>query len=203
MNRFQQYDNGRVVTRPIRNAQDSGQSPVVDINADTNGSNDGTDGIAEVQRTKSLPETEKIPVVPMAHTAYEAILQCIAFRPAESGGILLGPIGRNEVTEFHFDQNGSCTSASYTPDHIGLGRRLKQDWLPSGIDFKGFVHSHPGRLDWLTGGDLRYIERLLRANDDMDLFVAPIVIPPEFRIRPIVVLRTDVRRPRQARLALY
>jgi len=80
---------------------------------------------------------------------------------------------------------------------------MKQEWLPSGIDLKGFAHSHPGRLDSLTAGDLRYIGRLLRANDDMDIFVAPIVIPIEFRMQPIVVLRTDISRPRQARLALY
>jgi proteasome lid subunit RPN8/RPN11 len=144
-----------------------------------------------------------MPVVAMAWAAYEDILRCIASRPAETGGILLGPVGSAAITRFHFDQAGSCTACSYSPDYVGLSRRMKQEWLPSGIDMKGFVHSHPGRLDWLTAGDLHYVRRLLLANDDMNVFVAPIVIPVEFRIRPIVVLRTDMNTPRQARLALY
>jgi len=150
-----------------------------------------------------LDTAQEMPVVTMARAAYEDILRHIASRPAESGGILLGPIGSNEVTRFYFDQTGSCTSSSYSPGHVGLSRRMKQEWLPAGLDLAGFVHSHPGRLDWLTVGDLRYIRRLLLANDDMDVFVAPIVIPIEFRMRPIVVLRTDMNTPRQARLALY
>jgi len=154
-------------------------------------------------RQAGLYVGQEEPVLPMARAAYEDILLHIASRPAESGGILLGPIGGNEITRFHFDHAGSCTSSSYSPDHIGLSQRMKQDWLPSGIDMKGFAHSHPGRLDWLTTGDLRYIRRLLTANDDMDVFVAPIVIPIEFRIRPIVVLRTDMSTARQAKLVLY
>ena len=148
----------------------------------------------------TAPET---PVVAMARAAYVDILRHIASRPAESGGILLGPTGSDEVTHFHFDYAGSCTSSSYSPDHVGLGRRMKGEWIPSGLDLKGFAHSHPGRLDWLTDGDLRYIRRLLRANPDMEVFVAPVVIPIEFRMRPIVVLRADMCTPRQARLALY
>lgn len=151
----------------------------------------------------ALRTDQETPVVAMARAAYVDILQHIASRPAESGGILLGPIGSNEVTHFHFDYAGSCTSSSYSPDHVGLGRRMKQKWLPSGLDMKGFAHSHPGRLDWLTDGDLRYIRRLMLANEDMEVFVAPVVIPIEFRMRPIVVLRADMCTPRQARLALY
>ena len=80
---------------------------------------------------------------------------------------------------------------------------MKEEWLPAGIDMKGFVHSHPGRLDWLTAGDLAYIAKLLRKNEDMSIFVAPIVIPPEFRIRPIVVLRENLGLPKEAKLVLF
>ena len=148
----------------------------------------------------SAPE---MPVVVMAWAAYEDILRRIASRPAETGGILLGPVGSAEITRFYFDQAGSCTACSYSPDYVGLSRRMKQEWLPSGIDMKGFVHSHPDRLDRLTVGDLNYVRRLLLANNDMTIFVAPIVIPEEFRIQPIVVLRTSMSTQRQARLALY
>jgi proteasome lid subunit RPN8/RPN11 len=70
-----------------------------------------------------------------------------------------------------------------------LQRKLDQEWMPSRIDFKGFCHSHPNGFERLSAGDLRYIERLLVKNPDMPLFAAPIVIPEQFRLRAIVVLR--------------
>src|SRR4030042_3355823 len=131
--------------------------------------------------------------IKMAHQVINDIINSIGSQPPESGGILLGPVGTNEVTEFYFDQSGTCSGATYSPDHVSLMRKMKEEWLPAGIDFKGFAHSHPGRLDWLTGGDLSYINRLLDKNEDMEMFIAPIVIPCEFRLRPIVVLRKGPR----------
>ena len=140
----------------------------------------------------------------MDHVTYESILCTIASQQPETGGILLGPIGNdNEITTWFFDRGLDCTAATYSPDHVTLRRKMKEDWLPSGIDMKGFVHSHPGRFDWLSTGDMTYINRLLDKNEDMSLFVAPIVIPAEFRIRPIVVLREKPRRAQEARLILF
>ena len=68
---------------------------------------------------------------------------------------------------------------------------------------KGFVHSHPGRFDQLSQGDIVYIKRLLTINPDMDMFAAPIVIPSEFRMRPIVVLRSQPTVPKMAQLTLF
>ena len=63
----------------------------------------------------------------------------------------------------------------------------KVEWTD--IDFKGFAHSHPGAFDRLSVGDMIYIQRLLEKNPDIAVFPAPIVIPHEFRLRAIVVLR--------------
>ena len=68
---------------------------------------------------------------------------------------------------------------------------------------KGFVHSHPGRLDRLTTGDLSYIKRLLQKNTDMDIFIAPIVIPREYRMRPMIVSRQDYYHPKEARIEIF
>jgi proteasome lid subunit RPN8/RPN11 len=136
----------------------------------------------------------------MAHQVINNIMNSVGSQPPESGGILLGPVGTDEVTEFYFDQSGTCSGATYSPDHVSLMRKMKEEWLPTGIDMKGFVHSHPGRLDWLTGGDLRYINRLLDKNEDMEMFIAPVVIPCEFRLRPMVVVR---KRPRIAQEASF
>ncbi len=116
----------------------------------------------------------------------------------------MGPVGiDNEVTDFYFDQGASCSGATYTPDHLTLRQKMREEWLPQGIDMKGFVHSHPGRCDRLSAGDLVYIRRLLDRNADMSMFVAPIVVPSEFRIHVMVVLRSQPTMPLTAQLHLF
>ncbi len=144
-----------------------------------------------------------VPIVKISRNVCKDILHTIGSQKPESGGILLGPIGSNDVTDFFFDNHGSCTGSTYSPDHVTLMRKMKEEWLPAGIDLKGFVHSHPSRFDSLSAGDMTYINRLLDINDDMPMFIAPIVIPQEFRMRPIVVLRDKPRVPREARLDVF
>jgi proteasome lid subunit RPN8/RPN11 len=144
-----------------------------------------------------------MPVVKIAHSVCKDILLTIGARPAESGGILLGPVGTNDVTDFFFDDGGSCTGSTYSPDYVTLRQKMKKEWLPAGIDMKGFVHSHPGSFDRLSTGDMVYINRLLDKNDDMTMFVAPIVIPTQFRLRPLVVLRENPRVAHEARFEYF
>ena len=141
----------------------------------------------------SIPHAAKaanIPVSPIRmsrHVRCE-IMSTICARPPESGGILLGPIGSNDVTDYFFDGTAHCTYGTYTPDHLTLRRMMKEVWMPSGIDLKGFCHSHPQAYARLSDGDMLYIRRLLEVNPDMDVFAAPIVIPQAFRLQAIVVL---------------
>ena len=145
----------------------------------------------------------QMPVVKIAHSVCEDILLTIGARPAESGGILLGPVGTNDVTDFFFDDGGSCTGSTYSPDYVTLRRKMQEEWLPAGIDMKGFVHSHPGSFDRLSTGDLAYINRLLDKNDDMTMFVAPIVIPSQYRLTPLVVLRDKPRVACEAKFEFF
>jgi len=144
-----------------------------------------------------------IPVVKIAHSVCKDILLTIGARPAESGGILLGPVGTNDVTDFFFDNGGSCTGSTYSPDYVTLRQKMKEEWLPTGIDMKGFVHSHPGSFDRLSIGDMVYINRLLDKNEDMTMFVAPIVIPSQFRLSPLVVLRNKPRVACEAKFEYF
>jgi proteasome lid subunit RPN8/RPN11 len=143
------------------------------------------------------------PIVKVAHKVCNEIMLTIGARPAESGGILLGPVGTNDVTDFFFDSGGTCTNATYSPDCATLRQKMQNDWLPAGIDMKGFVHSHPVFLDRLSHGDLIYINRLLEINEDMEMFVAPVVIPSQFRFTPLVVLRDEPRVAQQARFEYF
>jgi len=106
------------------------------------------------------------------------------------------------ITRAHFDHTAAVTGSTYTPDHIALRHKMATEWLPSGVDMKGFAHSHPGQLDRLSTGDLNYVRRLLKSNPDMSEFVAPIVIPHEYRIQPIVVFRKQPGVQRRAILEL-
>lgn len=139
----------------------------------------------------------------MARDAYRQVLHDLTSRPPEAGCLLLGPIGSDDVTGSFFDASAGCSGATYTPDHVTLNRRLKEEWMPSGIDFKGFAHSHPGTFGQLSDGDLRYIARLLAKNGDMAVFAAPIVVPAEFRLCPFIVTRDEPDRAQQAELVLF
>jgi proteasome lid subunit RPN8/RPN11 len=123
------------------------------------------------------------------------IMRTIGAQSPETGGILLGPVGSDVITDYCFDEGARCTGATYAPDYLTLQRKMNEHWLPSGIDMKGFVHSHPGGYDRLSTGDLRYISRLLAKNRDMRVFAAPIVIPEQFRMRAIVVLHDHPDQP--------
>jgi proteasome lid subunit RPN8/RPN11 len=129
-----------------------------------------------------------VPSIPITRAVVCEIMRTIGSKPPETGGILLGPIGRSEITAFYFDVTADCTAVTYTPDHDTLRRKMREEWIPAGIDFKGFVHSHPG-FDRLSAGDMSYIKRLLAKNPDIEAFAAPIVVSAEYRLRPIVVLR--------------
>jgi len=139
----------------------------------------------------------------MAREVLREMLIELMGRPPETGGILLGPIGSEDITQFCFDVGGRCSDATYSPDHSTLSRLLKEVWIPSGIDFKGFAHSHPHGYDRLSPGDLAYITRLLIRNPDMRVFAAPIVLPSEYRWLPFIVSREALGRPILADLVLF
>lgn len=139
----------------------------------------------------------------IARSAYRAMLETLMSKPVEAGGILLGPIGADDITEFYFDAGAVCTGATYSPDHVALNQLLNEIWIPSGCDWKGFGHTHPRGADRLSTGDLRYIRRLLRSNEDMAQFAAPLVIPGAYQLLPFVVPRAEPEKPRLAQLILF
>lgn len=126
-------------------------------------------------------------------------MQTVGARPCESGGVLLGPSspgqppGEFVVTEFYFDRAARVTGVSYSPDHELINRLLREVWRPKGLECLGFVHSHPEPVTHLSGGDLSYIRRIFACNPGMSSFLAPIVIPDRFWLRPFVVHREPFR----------
>lgn len=129
------------------------------------------------------------PRMRVAISILRSIMNTVGAAPPESGGILGGPKDSDDITEFVRDEGGTWTGTRYTPDHEGLNRTLRDDWKPHGLDFKGFVHSHPDGYTQLSPGDLRYIRDIFACNPGMRVFMAPIVLPALFWIRPFIVWR--------------
>src|SRR5438046_5055514 len=115
-------------------------------------------GTMEYENTTTVT---RVPPISMNRHVLCQIMSTIGACLPETGGILLGPIGSSDITDFYFDTTGSCSGVTYTPDVPNLRRKMRDVWLPAGLDFKGFVHSHPGNFDRLSHGDLIYIRRLL------------------------------------------
>lgn len=86
--------------------------------------------------------------------AFYEFMHTLSSRPAESGGVLLGPVNSDAITHFYFDSGGVCTGNSYSPDYNSLNRKLRQQWRPAGLEIKGIAHSHGGNLNSLTYGDM-------------------------------------------------
>jgi hypothetical protein len=155
-----------------------------------------------MNRIRPFENVFDVPPITMNRHVVCKIMSSIGACMPETGGILLGPIGSSDITDFFFDAGAQCSGVTYTPDISTLRHKMQTEWIPAGLDMKGFCHSHPGQFDLLSGGDLVYIRRLLEKNPDIKAFAAPIVIPREFRLRPIVVLqeRPDVQRTTTLRI---
>jgi hypothetical protein len=115
------------------------------------------------------------PLLCLHWDVFEGIVRTIGCRRAESGGVIGGNGDGTEITHYHFDDIGRTTAATYSPDIEFLNRLFRSDWNPKGIRFRGFVHSHPGRMNRPSYGDQVYVERILQAIDDLECLWIPIV----------------------------
>jgi hypothetical protein len=95
--------------------------------------------------------------------------------PAEQGGPLGGSRADGVVRAFHFDDTARQSGAAYSPDHERLNRLFAQEWNPAGVNFLGFVHSHPPRMRRLSRGDLEYAGRILAAIPELNRLLLPLV----------------------------
>jgi hypothetical protein len=127
--------------------------------------------------------------ISISRKVFYKLINRLSSRTVESGAILLGPANSNAITHFYFDRGATCNGSSYSPDYKYLNRKMRDEWLPAGLDMKGIAHSHPGNLACLTYGDMSYIRRLMSKNPDMNTFVAPIVLPYQKSIHPMVISR--------------
>ncbi|MDR2252527.1 MAG: ThiF family adenylyltransferase [Bifidobacteriaceae bacterium] len=155
--------------------------------------------------TRLVPEqlSERMSLT-MTRPVHEAIGRSIGRLRAETGAVLGGNRKLGLITHVHLDRSAAVTSVTYTPDVQVINRLLREEWDPQGIDFMGFVHSHPGAATSPSGGDRVYAERILAAVPKLDRMAMPIVrtVPDasEFLINGFVAVRSGTgRRNRRSR----
>lgn len=133
--------------------------------------------------------------------AFAEIIRTVGSERAESGGILLGSRADFVVRKYAHDRTGSRYGSGYDPDVDFLNEVLSKE-RQRGLNFLGFVHSHPrgaNRLsgDWGNGiGDLGYIERIFNAMPSLDTFLVPIAFSmndgQDFALIPFIAERNQV-----------
>jgi hypothetical protein len=129
----------------------------------------------------------------MAASVLRHIRGTVGRLPAEQGGPLGGSRADGIVRAFHFDDTAHQSGAAYSPDHERLNRLFAQEWNPAGVNFLGFVHSHPPRMRRLSRGDFEYAERILDAIPELQRLLLPLVqTEPDtgrFELIPYAVVR--------------
>ena len=108
------------------------------------------------------------------------VLNCMPSVPPETGGIMGGKEGR--ICLWEYDMGYPQKGCEYRPNVIFLNRVI-EEWVNQGYDFMGILHVHFGGSRNLSGGDKRYIEKIMRA---MPLYITrlyfPIVVQPDRQI---------------------
>ncbi|OGR07198.1 MAG: hypothetical protein A2511_12410 [Deltaproteobacteria bacterium RIFOXYD12_FULL_50_9] len=135
------------------------------------------------------PKTNNYQMLMNAET-HNAIRDHIGQNRAERGG-MLGRDSDGVIRHFEADHKGRCNAAAYDPDIDYLNGVIK-GWKTKGIEFCGFVHSHPPGLVHPSGHDRWYAGEILSCFKRLEYLVIPIVqtIPDtgRFEIFPYIAM---------------
>jgi len=120
-------------------------------------------------------------------SVWERIVRSVPRGYAECGG-LLG--GRDHIVSTYVLDMGHSEMTMqdvYVPDTAFLNLVLR-GWQRKGIELLGFFHTHLSGNERLSKGDIRYIQRIMRArHQTTDSLYFPIVLPGE----KMIVYRAD------------
>lgn len=107
-------------------------------------------------------------------SVFHEIKRTIGQRIPECGGIIGKK--RNTICSFSFDGEGEYSH--YTPNIDKVNKAIAF-WAGLGIEFAGFVHSHPNRNRRLSNEDKLYINEIIKSNPDNSRFPLyfPIILP--------------------------
>lgn len=112
--------------------------------------------------------------VQISRSALDAIIETVGSKRAETGGMLLGPENNDNVTHFIFDEEAAVTSITYSPSFEEL-TVLCELASENGYTLKGFCHSHPYGHSQPSYGDMEYVRKFFKENENLEIFYIPIV----------------------------
>lgn len=117
--------------------------------------------------TKKGPKTYIV-----TEKVFSRIRETIGSQIPETGGILGSSDGKH-IDYFYFDETANVSGATYEPDCDKLNLII-QKWYEEGIEFVGFIHSHPRGVITPSNPDNLYTKKIMEALD-MEYFISLIV----------------------------
>lgn len=101
----------------------------------------------------------------MTREVFNKIKASIGKLKPEQGGIL-GIRNDDDIIDcFVHDKSARFGYAEYNPNVKFLNDVINNDWNENGIDFCGFVHSHPSQSNKLSEADIEYAGRIMKEFD--------------------------------------
>lgn len=102
------------------------------------------------------------------------ISDTIGSKRPESGGFLFGPLNKDIITHFLFDDSAQTTGASYSPDPIRSGKKVQEFEITNNVVLKGIIHSHPGSIISPSSGDALAVKKYFELNPGISKLYMPI-----------------------------
>lgn len=116
-------------------------------------------------------------MIKVCHRVLRDILSFVPCVPPETGGVIGGQEGI--ISAYVLDSGGPKSNGYdyYAPDTIFLNHTIEQ-WRKEGIELYGIFHTHFPEGQYLSKGDIRYINVIMNAlPPQIDSLLFPIVIP--------------------------
>jgi ThiF family len=104
---------------------------------------------------------------------YDEVYNFIGSHRAERG-MMIGRDKDGVITHCEFDHNARCNAAAYDPDIAHMNKIIKE-WETKGIQFCGFIHSHPKAFCQPSSHDKWYAGEILSCFKKLDKMWVPIV----------------------------
>lgn len=119
---------------------------------------------ARQQQRYSVPAgTFRSQSIRFSKSAYAKIQETLGTLKPEQGGIL-GISNEEDIVDFFVhDKKADVGTYEYSPNVSYIDEVINNEWAPNGIEFVGFIHSHPYGSSRLSSADIQYAKRIMKA----------------------------------------
>jgi proteasome lid subunit RPN8/RPN11 len=127
----------------------------------------------------------------ITESAFNAVVNYMGSRPAETGGALFGYEQDNVIRQFVPDADARTTPSSYIINTKFLNPVIIKQWKEYKMSLIGIIHSHPNGHSHLSKPDRDYFEDLLQGMPREKFFTPILHTIPDggFKIFPYVYIK--------------